>query len=367
MKISKVILFLPVNLLLIVLTFFLIEGFSNTVLVLHNTVSFRPIAERFHTQYDPEIGWINEPNVLIRDMYGKGKRVKTNSQRFRNDRDFSIKVPDNKIRLVCSGDSFTFGYGVDNDYTWCHLLTKIDRRLETVNMGQGGYGIDQAYLWYKRNSRAIEHDVHLFAFITDDFNRIGIDNLLGYGKPVLEINNGLLTVKNVPVPKRSFYTPWFTHALQVLQEFSSSQLVSRLYKKFISWRMSDKGQEKPLYKNTAIALKVFDELVRINRNHGGILALVYLPTERDYLSNSSDSLRSLINTYAAREKIIYLDLIPEFRTLLPKQMQSMFIGRGDLAYRASAGHYTEEGNAYIARALYKNLLATPTLREKLRR
>ena len=42
--------------------------------------------------------------------------------------------------------------GVGNDDVWCKLLESIDNRIETVNLGQGGYGVDQAYLWYKRNS-----------------------------------------------------------------------------------------------------------------------------------------------------------------------------------------------------------------------
>ena len=28
-------------------------------------------------------------------------------------------------------------------------------------MGQGGYGIDQAYLWYKRDGTKLDHDVQI--------------------------------------------------------------------------------------------------------------------------------------------------------------------------------------------------------------
>ena len=61
----------------------------------------------------------------------------------------------------------------------------LDPRLETLNMGQGGYGVDQAYLWYKRDAAKFEHQVHLLAFITDDFVRMQSDRFRGYGKPVI--------------------------------------------------------------------------------------------------------------------------------------------------------------------------------------
>ena len=81
------------------------------------------IAERRHTKYDPDLGWVNGPNIHIPNMYGPGVYLKTNSQGFRNNYDFDTAVPNGKYRIICSGDSFTLGYGVDNDHTWCQLLT----------------------------------------------------------------------------------------------------------------------------------------------------------------------------------------------------------------------------------------------------
>src|SRR5580693_296090 len=48
-----------------------------------------PIAERVHTQYDAELGWVNSPNVTVPDMYGPGIGFHTNAQGFRNDADVS--------------------------------------------------------------------------------------------------------------------------------------------------------------------------------------------------------------------------------------------------------------------------------------
>ena len=163
------------------------------------------LAERLHTEYEPLLGWINKPNVSINHMYGPNVFLKTNSQRFRNKDNFTTKVPKGKIRAICSGDSFTLGYGVDNDHTWCNLLETIDPRFQTVNMGQGGYGIGQAYLWYKRDGTRLDQDVHVFAFVTPDFSRMTMKLFLGIPKPILRLRNGGISVENVPVTRLSFH------------------------------------------------------------------------------------------------------------------------------------------------------------------
>lgn len=61
-------------------------------------------------------------------------------RRPRGDRD----VPPGRYASSARGGSFTLGYGVGDADTWCALLQTIDPRLETVNMGQAGYGLDQA-------------------------------------------------------------------------------------------------------------------------------------------------------------------------------------------------------------------------------
>lgn len=84
------------------------------------------------------------------------------------------------------------------------------------------------------------------------------------------------------------------------------------------------------------------------------------------MKTSSEIWRQLIRRHSDKMKIVYIDLIEEFRALFPEQVHSMFIGREVLDYYGAAGHYTEEGNAYTARILYKKLLLTPEMSDKLR-
>src|SRR5439155_1903766 len=132
-------------------------------------------------------------------------------------------VPDGKVRIICSGDSFTLGFGVDNTHSWCELLSSLEPRLETVNMGQGGYGVDQAYLWYKRDAAKIGHQAQLLAFVTDDFYRMQSSSFSGYGKPVLEVEDGRLVVKNAPVPRQNSFVLWMRPRIESIRRLRPAE------------------------------------------------------------------------------------------------------------------------------------------------
>jgi hypothetical protein len=70
--------------------------------------------------------------------------------------------------IICIGDSFTHGDAVVFEETWPYLLSKKMQR-SVVNMGVGGYGIDQAVLRFM-NSK-ISCDTVVFGIVSGDFER----------------------------------------------------------------------------------------------------------------------------------------------------------------------------------------------------
>ena len=191
----------------------------------------RPIQERHHTRYDSELGWVNEPGMSDPDLYAPGRGITTNSQGFRNTRHFPVEVPAGRLRVICAGDSFTLGYGVADSDSWPAQLAALDPRLETVNMGQGGYGVDQAWMWYRRDGLELDHQLLLFAFIGDDFERMRKATFRGYGKPLLKVVDGRIAVGNVPVPRSSFRFPLLTQNLPLLEELRIVELGRRVLRK----------------------------------------------------------------------------------------------------------------------------------------
>ena len=99
------------------------------------------MAERRHTEYDAELGWVSVPGHAVPDIYGPGRSITINRQSFRNKREFPERAPAGKLRVICSGDSFTLGYGVDDDATWSEtsngLRARLFTRLSHISNGTG--------------------------------------------------------------------------------------------------------------------------------------------------------------------------------------------------------------------------------------
>lgn len=347
----RILTILFVNILLAIALLLLFEGLASAIFIAKDAFFGSVPTGRHHTHYDPEIGWVNDANLDIPDLFGPGVYFKTNSRSFRGDREYGATVPDGKVRVVCSGDSFTMGYGVDDDHTWCHLLALIDDRLETVNLGHGGYGIDQSYLWYKRNSSELDRDVHIFAFVTSDFVRMQSDRFLGYGRPWMAIEDGELVVTNEPVPKRAYYWPRATHSLQVLARLNSLRLVRSLLGRQGS--PAEKGHPLTDPRCRQLALKIFEDIHKIDEARNSVLVLTYLPTQGDFMGSNSDQWREFLRGESERNGWCFVDLVEEFRTYPPHLVGSLF-----------SGHYSEKGNAYIAEILYERLLAIPRVAER---
>jgi hypothetical protein len=366
-KTQKLLLFLIFNFVVVIVAFILIEGLSSTVLFVEDISDTKPLAEKLHTKYDAELGWVNLPNVNIEDMYGPGIHFKTNAQGFRNNDDFEVEAPDDKLRVICSGDSFTLGYGVDNNHTWCQLLASMDHRLQTVNMGQGGYGVDQAYLWYKRDGTSLEHDIHLFAFVTSDFKRMRRDTFEGYGKPLIKVQDNALVIDNIPVPRRAYYVPWVTSNREIIDELRSVQLLHRVFFQHNAdveeeEASTDAGQEAP---PEFVAAKILEDLQRINTSRNSTLILVYLPLWGDYQPDEKTDLwREYVRLASERTETLFVDLVDEFRKLPAGEVQAMFISDDDIDFPGAAGHYTVKGNKFVAEVLYDKLVSFPEVSAK---
>jgi hypothetical protein len=367
-KAAKIIVFPIFTLTVVVLIFSVIEGISSIFFVASEILENPPLAEKLHTQYDAEIGWVNIPNIYIKDMYGHGKYLQTNSQSFRNSENFEKNIPDGKTRIICSGDSFTLGFGVDNDHTWCQLLVSLNNNLEIVNMGQGGYGIDQMYLWYKRNGMKIDHNIHIFAFITGDFERMKTADFFGYGKPLLDLQDDTLITKNIPVPKRYSYAPWLNRNVKTIKKLSTIRIMKIFSKDIYPQNVKNfitKTETKNDQQVLDIALRAFKELYQISQEKNSRVVFVYLPTRKDYSENTSDPWRKSLHEKMKRNDLLFIDLINEFRELPLCEVEKLFIPLDVIPYVNAAGHYTEDGNAYIAKTLYQRLLTISEISNKL--
>ncbi len=353
-KIRDFVLLTVFNLAIIVFLLIFLEGLCDIIAVVgkdHHAL----LAERSYTQYDPDLGWISIPNTFIKDMYGEGIALQINSQGFRAHQDFSYDVPKGKIRLILSGDSFTFGYGVDNDHTWGNILTQMDGQIETINMGQGGYGLDQSYLWYRRDGVKFKHQIHIFAVNPSAFVRYREYILGGYPKPTLSLENGDLIVHHTPVPRRPYFVPWVTENLQVLKQLSIYKFIA------IHFVKKDTSIKKDMvHEWNLITIKILEDLQIINKQENSTLVVAFLPRLKDL--NGNEELRNFLEENLNKRGIRFIDLTDDFRELSSQDLKAMFISY--LKYPYSAGHYSVKGNQWVASVIYQrlkgfNLLASP--------
>jgi hypothetical protein len=306
----------------------------------------RPLAERSHTEYDPELGWVNRAHVSLPDLYGPGASLHTNGQRFRGTRDVTRSVAPGRVRVVCSGDSFALGYGVGDDATWCQQLAALDPRLEPVNMGQGGYGIDQSYLWFARDGAPLEHQVHVFSFIVEDFARMGATSFFGYGKPRLRLDAGRLVAENVPVPRGAFRFPWLAQNAGVVEELRSVALLRALGVR--TGLLDARGAAPRDADVPRLAAAVFESLARLHRDAGRRLVLVYLPMQEELRDDSTRELRAFVAREAERLDVVFLDGVARLRAVAPAEVASLYVQQAATDFPAAAGHFTERGNRWAA-------------------
>jgi lysophospholipase L1-like esterase len=91
----------------------------------------------------------------------------------------AVPKPTTKKRILCFGDSITFGFGVGDDQTYAFQLgqTLAPRGAEVVNCGVTGYTSYQALRLLRRVATGLEADVALFLIGWNDSSRRPVDDL----------------------------------------------------------------------------------------------------------------------------------------------------------------------------------------------
>ncbi|UCG85405.1 MAG: SGNH/GDSL hydrolase family protein [Gemmatimonadota bacterium] len=335
-----------VILLITAVVFVLVEGLASTAIAALQVMR-SPAGEA--SQYDRTLGWVGVPNADVPHMYGWQKYVRTNSLGFRNEAETDTLAPPGKLRIICAGDSFTYGQGVANDQTWCHRLTELDGRFVTVNIAQPGYGVDQMYLSYQRDGLLLEHSILIFAFVHGDLDRMAREQQSGYGKPVLRLEGGELVADNVPVPRFR----WWLNRKVRRADLRTVDFLSRLLRRLSS---SD-AEDTPSTIETVgpIAAAVFRSIQRMTAEQDIVPVMVYLPTQRDL--EAASEWRSWLAANIDTTRTPFIDVTPDMSAIPAGQVGRFFIALPS----TTVGHYSEEGNAWVAELLYERLTHLPQL------
>jgi hypothetical protein len=150
--------------------------------------------------YDPELGWRPRPGV--HDENAEGFRT-TSAAPSRSP------VP-GTLRIALFGDSFT--EGPEGGGWWRVLEERLNAggvKCDVLNFGVGGYGMDQAYLRWKKDGLLWKPDVVVFGFFVDDcYRNLNLlrllrdpDSGIALMKPRFVLEGDGLSLINSPTPE----------------------------------------------------------------------------------------------------------------------------------------------------------------------
>jgi len=195
--------------------------------------------------------------------------------------------------------------------------------------------------------------------IVEDFNRMQFDTFMGYGKPVLKVENGTLAPDGVPVGRSAFLWPWLTQNSDLFRSLRMVSLAQRIVKpKGPAARMS-------FAEAIDLAIEAMKTLLRIDRERNRVLVFVFLPTPADVAHRELNPIRQEFLEKLRRSGVRAIDLVGDFQALPPATVSTLFIRKEDLDFPGAAGHYTPAGNELVARRLLERLLEFPEVARRL--
>lgn len=151
------------------------------------------------TRPDKDLGYVPKEQFKgrINNLGWRNSLVEIDDEGFRASEHVKPNIPG---RIVCSGDSYTFGDQVSNSETWPACLQE-NLSVKVDNAGVSGYGTIQALLRIKQALKLHSYQLSILSILVGE--DIGRDQLIyrsGFPKPSLSKSNGVLRFNAPPQP-----------------------------------------------------------------------------------------------------------------------------------------------------------------------
>jgi hypothetical protein len=150
-------------------------------------------------QFDEILGWSLKPlSRATSNRTGYKIEYHINSKGLRDD-ETAYEKPEGKFRIVLVGDSRTFGFGVPIEKHFSTLLEGYFKNVEAINMGVGGFGVDQELLSLRSEGFRYAPDLVLAYVAHYGEHRHMHAERFGKKKPRFLLIDGKLALTNSPV------------------------------------------------------------------------------------------------------------------------------------------------------------------------
>lgn len=248
--------------------------------------------------FDPELGDIPVPGQRGRRIFPKvyDFTYSNNSLGFRGSQEYGPKTS-GSLRLLLLGDSFTYGFGVNDDQTFACLLEHYLRQhhlaAEVINTGNPGKGTDYELKLFQTVGVKLQPDLTVLCFFANDFQ----DNARGEyyaiqpdgGLRVKYLHNSQEGIKAFlfHFPGYSWLISW-SQAANLVKQAAVNYLVARQQRRqqpgsatpaasglVISYSYTGQGFSNDA--NRKLTEVYVTRLVRAVKQAGGDLAFCYIP------------------------------------------------------------------------------------------
>lgn len=312
-------------------------------------VTFYPHAGFY--QFDADLGWLQIPN---HEASFRGRdfnvTIRSNSYGFR-DTEYQFSRHAGRKRVIVLGDSYTWGWGVEQEEIFCEVAEREMKNTEFINLGQNAYGTAQEYLFFKKLGIKFSPDLTVLAFYYNDI----YDNYEDSPKrPNFRLEGGNLVLKNRPKP--------FSADRKISQFLQKKLFISS----FIDYRFallkqlgkptdSTNGIEDCFYDNYSERTKAAWDLtnallIKIDELTHHRLLILYIPArlqvenetyQKALIASNIDEKKidllrpnKILKRFSEAHGIPFLDLTPFFRKANEKGVPIYFKHDGHLTKEA---------------------------------
>ena len=253
-------------------------------------------------------------------------------------------------------------------------------KLEVLNFGVPGYGLDQAYLRFKKDGLRLNAHIVFIGFMSGDIFR-GVNTYRPFSQPstglpmakprfifrddqFVLLENPMTTVSRYQelldnpeiVYARLGEHDYFYHTKNRVGLFdflSSVKFMKLNYYKFSQIWDKRAILKKGIYNVDSeayvIMINTFDDFVKDVKTHNATPVIVVFPFNNDIskFRNQNNKMYQPLLDYLQRQSYDYIDVMGAFEEFGSNEEVSSLFGR--------KGHYSEHGNRIVAKYLLKNL------------
>ncbi len=302
----------------------------------------------FFCRFDRQLGWAPLENITaVHNPKRATSIVHQNQYGMRGPDDIQLNKTSGKKRVLVLGDSYVWGYGVDQSKLFSAPEVHGNNE-EILNFGVSGYGTDQEYLLYLRKGTDFVVDEVVVALTpyNDVANNLASEQY-SYLKPYFTLEGGRLVLHDNHVRNRKFHS-----VANALNRHSRVQnLLSELLRKvedamnsakpkdFASETVTDR--DRAGVDLTVAILKKLKEAVAAHNAEFYVIFIPYKPHIEKHLVDNHPLL-PLIAAGLTRAEISYREPYPEFLKAAVA---------GGHPFNDPDNHFSVEGHALFAKFL----------------